>query len=122
MIKKHNIQSSWDLINRFDRTMNFEGTKNGNHTDIIGPYRFVNWNNIESLNLLSLNSAFAIDFRRFMTEDEGSFSIWMSPLEDMEPGDFPTSFRSNDESSSCVNILSDNFPPHKHEDGHLGFF
>src|ERR1035437_1020930 len=122
MINKHNIQSTWELINRFDRSMSFEGTENGNHTDIIGPYRIVNWNHIESLNMLSLNSAFAIAFREFMTEDEGSFSIWVSPLEDMEPGNFASSFRRNDESSSCVNILSDNFPPHKHEESHLGFF
>src|ERR1035441_9859876 len=115
MINMNNIQSTWDLINRFDQSMSFEGTANKKHTDMIGPYRFVKWNNIESLNLLSLNSAFAIDFREFMTEDEGSFSIWMSPLEDMEPGNFASSYRSIDESSSCVNILSDNFQPHKHE-------
>jgi hypothetical protein len=57
-----------------------------------------------------------------MTEEEGSFSIWVSPLEDLEPGNFASSFQNKDGSSSCVNILSDNFQPHKHEESHLGFF
>ncbi|MCL2640271.1 MAG: YesU family protein [Phycisphaerales bacterium] len=115
--------TTWDLTNSFDPSMSFGTAKaNAKHTEIIGPYRFVRWNNIESLNLLSINAAFAINFRKFMTDHEGAFSVWMSPLEDMEPGQFAASYRQADESSSCVNLLSDNFPPHKHEESHLGFF
>jgi hypothetical protein len=114
-------KEKWNLCCRLKGDLNnvLEYTRDA--VAIVGPYRFIKWNKILSINMKSLYSAIVIDYQAFMNDEKGSFSVWVSPLED-RPMKIPASFRGYDLSAGCINLLSDNFPPHRHEASQFGFF